>query len=103
MKILVFAHRLELGGTQVNAIELAAALRDLHGHQVVLFATPGPMVKLVNEKGLRLLPAPDARLHPSPGRMHALRAAVRQERPDRIHVWDWWQCLEAFPQPRARG
>lgn len=96
MKILVFAHRLELGGTQINAIELAAALRDLHGHQVVLFATPGPMVKLVDEKGLRLLPAPDARLHPSPGRMHALRATVRQERPDLIHVWDWWQCLEAY-------
>ena len=96
MKILIFAHRLELGGTQVNAIELTAALRDLHGHQVVLFATPGPMVKLVVEKGLRLLPAPDARFHPSLGRMRALREAVRQERPDVIHVWDWWQCLEAY-------
>lgn len=96
MKILVFAHRLELGGTQVNAIELAAALRDLHGHEVVLFATPGPMVDLVKEKGLRLRPAPDARFHPSPSRMRALREVVRQERPDLIHVWDWWQCIEAY-------
>ena len=39
MKILVFAHHLEIGGTQVNAIEISAALRDLHGHDVVLFAT----------------------------------------------------------------
>ena len=47
MKILVFAHQLEIGGTQTNAVELSAALRDLHGHEVSLFATPGPAVKLV--------------------------------------------------------
>ena len=29
MKVLVVAHRLELGGTQVNALDLAAAVRDL--------------------------------------------------------------------------
>lgn len=96
MKILVFAHRLEVGGTQVNAIELTAALRDLHGHEVVLFATPGPMVKLAEEKGLRFLPAPDARVHPSLARMHALRDAIRRECPDLIHVWDCPQCLDAY-------
>lgn len=96
MKILMFAHKLEVGGTQVNAIELAAALRDLHGYEVVLFATPGPMVKLVEEKRLRFLPAPDARFHPAPARMRALCGAVRRERPDLVHVWDWWQCLDAY-------
>ena len=96
MKILVFAHQLEVGGTQWNAIELAAALRDRHGHDVVLFATPGPMVKLIEEKGLRFLPAPDPYFHPSPARMRALRDAVKRERPDLVHVWDWWQCLEAY-------
>jgi L-malate glycosyltransferase len=96
LKILVFAHRLELGGTQVNAIELAAALRDHHGFDVALFATPGPMVKLVEEKRLRFLSAPDACFHPSLERMRALRAAVRSERPDVLHVWDWWQCIEAY-------
>ena len=96
MKILVFAHRLELGGTQTNAIELGSALRDRHGHEVSIFATPGPAVKLAEEKGLRLLPAPDASVHPSPARMKALRAAVRSEGPDLLHVWDWWQCLEAY-------
>src|SRR2546425_11425984 len=96
MKILVFAHQLEVGGTQVNAIELAAALRDFHGHDVALFATPGPMVELVRQKRLRFLAAPEVRLHPSPARMRALRDVVRRERPDIIHVWDWWQCLDAF-------
>jgi glycosyltransferase involved in cell wall biosynthesis len=28
--------------------------------------------------------------------MRALRQIVRQERPDVIHAWDWWQCLDAY-------
>ena len=96
MKILVFGHWLEVGGTQVNAIELSAALRDAHGHDVVYFATPGPMLALVEEKGLRFVPAPAADFHPSPARMRVLRDVLRRERPDLIHVWDWWQCLDAY-------
>jgi len=96
MKILVFAHQLEIGGTQVSAIMLAAALRDLHGFDVLLFATPGPMVKLAEEKGLRFAPAPDPYIYPSPARMRALRDTVRRERPDLLHVWDWWQCVDAY-------
>lgn len=96
MKILVFGHWLEVGGTQVNAIELSAALRDVYGHEVVYFATPGPMVRLIEEKGLRYIPAPAADFHPSPARMRALREVLRAERPDVIHVWDWWQCLDAY-------
>jgi L-malate glycosyltransferase len=96
MKILVFPHRLEVGGTQVNAIDLAAALRDIHHHEVVMFATPGPMVSLVEKKGLRFLPAPDARFHPAPARMRALAETVRREKPDLLHVWDWWQCIDAY-------
>ena len=96
MKILVFADKLDVGGTQVNAIDLTAALRDLHGHDVVLFATPGPMLKLAQEKALRFLPAPSDTIHPSPSRMRALREVVRSERPDVIHLWDWPQCLDAY-------
>ena len=96
MKIVVYAHRLEVGGTQVNAIELAAGLRDRHGFDVVLFATPGPMLQVALDKRLRFVAAPDAYLHPSPSRMAALRALVREERPDLIHVWDWWQCVDAY-------
>lgn len=96
MKILVFAQHLEVGGTQTNAIELAAALRDKHGFEVVLFATPGPMAEVARRCGLRYLPASDPLIHPSPTRMLALYRAVRRERPDLIHVWDWWQCIDAY-------
>jgi glycosyltransferase involved in cell wall biosynthesis len=96
LKVVVFAHRLEVGGTQTNAIELAAALRDRHGVEPVLFATPGPMLRLAESKGLRFQPAPDAFRHPSPRRMAALRDLVRAERPALVHAWDWWQALEAY-------
>lgn len=96
MKIITYAHRLEIGGTQVNAIDLAAGLRDFHGCEVVFFATPGPLSRLVESKDLRFVAAPDAYVHPSFDRMRALRALVRTERPDVIHAWDWWQCLDAY-------
>jgi glycosyltransferase involved in cell wall biosynthesis len=96
LKVLVFSQQLVVGGSLVNAIELSAALRDLHGCDVVLFATTGPLVKLVEEKRLRFLPAPEPCSVPSPARAHALREAVRLENPDLIHVWDCWQCLDAY-------
>ncbi len=96
MKLLVSAHRLELGGTQVNAVELAATLRDRHGFDVVVWATPGPALNLVRELGLRFEPAPDVSVHPSPARMRALRGLVTRLQPDLVHAWDWWQALDAF-------
>ena len=96
MKLLVFGHRLEVGGTQVNSVELAATLRDRHGYEIVYFAAPGPMVKFVEQKGLTFMPAPDAHEHPSLPRIRALNTLVRRERPDLIHAWDWWQCLDAY-------
>ncbi|MCB1528453.1 MAG: glycosyltransferase family 4 protein [Hyphomicrobiaceae bacterium] len=92
MKILVFAHRLEVGGTQVNAIDLSAALRDIYAHEIVVFATPGPMVDVLRTKKLRYIPAPNRILE----RMWAFNKIVRQERPHVVHVWDWWQCMHAL-------
>lgn len=99
MKIMVFAHHMEVGGSQTNAIELAATLRDLHGHDVVLFAAPGPMVEFAKSKGLRFIPAPrneTAPILPTLRIMRTLREVVRRERPDLVHVWDWWRCIDAF-------
>jgi len=95
VNVVMFAHRLEVGGTQVNAIELADALQRLHGMTVTLFATSGPLVALARSKGLRYVAAPDASVHPSLARARALRDVVRSEAADLVHAWDWWQCLDA--------
>lgn len=96
MRILVFAHELEVGGTQVNAIDLAAALRDQRGHTVALTATPGPMVEYAATKGLEFLPLPAPGSHPSPSRMRALRTQVKALRAEVVHAWDWLQGLDAY-------
>lgn len=96
MRVLVFAHQLEYGGTQTNAIDLAAEVRSRFSHELVLFAAPGPARGLAEARGLEYLPAPPSDRHPSLTVMRALRAAVARVRPDLIHVWDWPQCLNAY-------
>lgn len=96
MKILIFPHHLEIGGSQVNAVDLAAAVRDLHGHEVVFFATPGPGEALLASRGFRLVRAPRPKTAPSLSVVRALRRAIRRERVDIVHAWDWPQCLDAF-------
>jgi glycosyltransferase involved in cell wall biosynthesis len=103
VKILVFTHRLDLGGTQTNAIDLAASVRDSFGHDVVLFGTPGPAMKLARERGLRVIPAPAARVRPSLTMMAALRDVVTAESPDLVHAWDWPQVLDAYFGQRLMG
>lgn len=95
MKVLLYGHRLELGGSQTNAIELAALLRERHGHHTVLYATPGPAATLAAQRAVRVVPAPSARFRPSPTMVSALRRVVREEQPDLVHAWDWPQVLEA--------
>lgn len=96
MKVLVFPHHLEIGGSQVNAIDLATAVRDRHGHEVVFFATTGPARELVEARGFRLLDAPRPRTHPSWSMTQALRGAIRAEQPDVVHCWDWPQAVDAL-------
>ena len=103
MKVLVFTHRLDLGGTQTNAIDLAASVRDRFGHDVVLFGTPGPAQKLATERGLRVIPAPAARIRPSLNMIAALRSVVAAEAPDLVHAWDWPQILDAYFGQRLMG
>lgn len=103
MKVLVFTHRLDLGGTQTNAIDLAASVRDRFGHDVVLFGTPGPAMKLATDRGLRVVPAPAARVRPSLKMMVALRDVVAAESPDLVHAWDWPQVLDAYFGQRLAG
>jgi len=43
MKALFFLDEFIIGSALVNAIEIAATLRDLHGYDIVLFAAPGPV------------------------------------------------------------
>lgn len=102
MRVLVYPHSMEVGGSQLNAIELAAAVRD-RGHDVALLGEDGPLVATAARLGLEHLPLdPAARRRPSLRAAAQLAGLTRERRLDVVHGYEWPPALEAFAGPRLR-
>jgi L-malate glycosyltransferase len=101
VKVVVYPHRLEIGGSQLNAIELAGAVRDL-GHEAIVFGQPGGLVERIRDMGLEFVAAPQPRGRPAPKVMRALRRLVAERGVDVVHGYEWTTALEAYFGPRAR-
>nr|WP_298097773.1 glycosyltransferase family 4 protein [uncultured Shinella sp.] len=95
MRILVYPHDLAVGGSQINAIDLAAGAQAA-GHEVVVYGVPGPLTGYIAERGLRFLPASATKYRPAPSRIIELARIARQERIDLIHAYEWPPCLDAY-------
>lgn len=93
MRILTYPHDLSIGGSQLNAIELSAALRD-RGHDVVVYGRPGPLLDTVHALGLEFLTAPEPGRRPSPRVARDLASLVRERRVDVLHGYEWPPGLE---------
>lgn len=94
MRVLVYPHQLQMGGSQLNAIELAAQLqRD--GHDVAVFGHEGPLVERMTELGVEFVPSPRPHQRPDLRIADTLRRLVRRRRIDVIHAWEWPPILEA--------
>ncbi|MFJ4265383.1 glycosyltransferase family 4 protein [Paenarthrobacter nicotinovorans] len=102
MKILVYPHDLQIGGSQLNAIELSAAVRDL-GHDVVVFGQPGPLADMVKRSDLEFITAPSPRKRPSPSVVRALANLVRGRGLDLLHGYEWPPALECLLASRLGG
>jgi len=99
MRIVVYPHTLSVGGSQLNAIELAASVRD-RGHEVTIFAAEsGPLADTIARLRLPLIVAPAHRLRPSGIIARALRDVCRRERIDIVHGYEWPPCVEGFYGP----
>lgn len=95
MRILVYPHELAIGGSQINAVDLAAAAARA-GHEVVVYGVPGPLTDYIREQGLRFIAAPSSRMRPSPVRIAQLLKIAKAERLDLIHCYEWPPCLDAY-------
>ena len=95
LRLLVYPHDLGIGGSQINAIDLAAGVAAA-GHDVVVYGVPGPLVDYIEERGLRFLPARPLKYRPAPSRMAQLAMIASRERLDLIHTYEWSTCLDAY-------
>ena len=98
MKIAVYAHAMEIGGSQLNAIEIGAAVQRL-GHDVVLVAEPGPLEATVRALGLEHVRIPERRRRPSPRVIWQLSELVRRRGVEVVHGYEWPPALEAWLGP----
>lgn len=101
MRILVYPHSMEIGGAQLNAIQLAGAVRDL-GHEVIVLSEPGPLVERVRDMGLEHLEIPLNRGRPSLGVLGRLVRLVRERGVALVHGYEWPPVIEAFFGPGLR-
>ena len=101
MRVLVYPHTMVLSGV-LNAIELAAAVRD-RGHEVIVLSRPGPLVETVRGLGLEHVPLdPKATRVPSPRATAQLTSLVRRRKVDVVNAWEWPSAVEAFAGVRLR-
>jgi glycosyltransferase involved in cell wall biosynthesis len=102
VKVLVYPHTMEIGGSQLNAIEIAAAVRD-RGHEVTVVSRPGALVETVRQLGL-----PHVTIDPRARRTLSLRVLaqlttlVRERGIDVVHGYEWPPTAEAILGPRLR-
>lgn len=94
LRVLVYPHAMDVGGSQINAIELGGAVRDL-GHDVTVIGDDGPLVDMVHGLGLAHIPVPFRRRRPSPPLGLRIRAMVRRQNIDIVHGFEWPPGLEA--------
>lgn len=102
LNVLVYPHAMELGGSQLNAIELAAAVRD-RGHTVTVYAGEGPLVDYVRELGLPYIKAATSRLRPGPAIARDIARVVRERHIDVLHGYEWPPALEMFAATLRSG
>lgn len=102
MRIVVYPHTLDIGGSQLNAVELAAAVRD-RGHEVSVFApADGPLADRIEDLGLPLDISAGWRRRPSVSIMQELTRLTAAASVDLVHAYEWPPCLEAFGGPHRR-
>jgi glycosyltransferase involved in cell wall biosynthesis len=95
MKVLVYSHSLQIGGSQITAINLAAAMRR-RGHDVVVAGPSGPLASVASDLGVPVHELNIGGRRPSLRAANELRQLAGMIKPDLVHAYSHSACLEAF-------
>ena len=101
MRILVYPAKMEIGGSQLNAIELARGVAEL-GHDVILFGPTGPLVEVAAELDLEYVFAPHESTWPSALNIAALNHLVAKRHVDIVHGYEWGPAMDLAFGPHLR-
>ncbi len=95
MRVIVSPHELSIGGSQINAIDLARTMQE-QGHDVLIYGQPGPLEDYIAKSDVRFIAARTLRYRPAPSRIAQLQRLARRERADIVHAYEWPPCLDAY-------
>jgi glycosyltransferase involved in cell wall biosynthesis len=101
MRVLVYPHSMEIGGSQINAVQLAGAVRE-RGHDVIVLSEPGPIVEHIRRMGLEHVEMARHRRRPSIEAIGVLVRLVRERRVDVVHGYESMPAIEALFGPVLR-
>lgn len=102
MRVLVYPHDLAIGGSQLNAIEIAAAMRPA-GVEPLVVGRTGALVERIEELGLDFLKTPDPGRRPSVRVAASVRRLVDERGLDLLHGYEWPPTLELVAAGGLRG
>jgi phosphatidyl-myo-inositol alpha-mannosyltransferase len=101
VRVLVCPHATGTNGSQLDAVEIAAATRE-RGHDVLVASHPGPLAEMAQRLKLPLALLDGGALRPSRHTAAQLTRLARQYRIDVVHGYEWPSALESFAGPRLR-
>jgi glycosyltransferase involved in cell wall biosynthesis len=92
---------MEIGGSQINAIQIAGAIRD-RGHDVLMVSEPGPMVEVVRSLDIEHFEIPMQHGALSIAVIATLCRLVRRRGIDLVHGYELMPVIEAYFGPHLR-
>lgn len=96
MKVLVFPGSEVVGGSEINAVELAAALTG-RGCSVDVLVRPGKVMELAKNRGVPVVEARfPPRGRPSPLAVRELRRLLTAGAYDLVHAYEGYSSTEAY-------
>ncbi|MBI1620640.1 glycosyltransferase [Aquamicrobium zhengzhouense] len=95
VRVLVAPHNFEIGGSQINALELAVAVAKLPGYEVILYAPDGELTERARQTGLELHLSTLREHAPSLPRIQELSKLVDHAAIDLVHTYEWAPTVDA--------
>ncbi|WP_018901702.1 glycosyltransferase [Rhizobium sp. 2MFCol3.1] len=94
-RVLVAPHNFEIGGSQINALELACAVSRNPDFEVVLYAPDGELSDRARRTGLELHLSSLREAAPSLLRLREFYQLVGQCGVDLVHAYEWAPTIDA--------